>query len=69
MQLVRYIKIPVVLNCYYYYLDSLPTIKAQTGGLNTVVVAGAAVAGVLLIVGVVVFGIWWKRRKNSRDGE
>lgn len=69
LQLDRYIKIPVILNYYYYFLDSLPTIKAQTGGLNTVVVAGAAVAGVLLVVGVVVSGIWWKRRKSSRDGE
>lgn len=51
------------------FLDLKPTTEAQTGGISTVVVAGAAAAGVLLIIGVIIFGIWCKQRKRSSDGE
>lgn len=51
-----------------YFTGSKPTTGSQTGGLNTAVIAGAAAAGVLVLVGVI-FAIWWKRRKCSPDGE
>ena len=37
--------------------------------MNTPVIAGAAAVGVLLIVSLTIFAVWWKRRKTPRDGE
>lgn len=39
------------------------------GGIDTTVIAGAATAGVLLIFGVIIFAIWWRRNKGSLAGE
>ena len=43
--------------------------QPKTGKMNTAVIAGAAAAGVLVIAGVIIFAIWWKRRKSSPDGK
>ena len=48
---------------------SRPSAQPKTSGMNTAVVAGAAAVGVLVIVGVIIFAIWWKRRKSSSDGK
>ena len=37
--------------------------------MNTPIIAGAAAVGVLLIIGLIIFVVWWKRRKTSRDGK
>ena len=51
-----------------YFTGSKPTTESQTGGLNTAVISGAAAAGVVLI-GLTILAICWKRRKRSPDGE
>lgn len=53
------------------YVEPSPTKGSQSTAdneMDTAIYAGAAVAGVLLIIGVIVIIILWKRRKVSSRG-
>jgi len=54
-------------NVFYVVGTGADRQEEESGGMNMAVIAGAAVAGVLLILGLIIFGIWWKRRKTPSE--
>ena len=56
---------------FLFYLEQSPTKESQSSAdneMDTAIYAGVAAAGVLLIIGVIVIIILWKRRKVSSRG-
>ena len=53
---------------FLFYVEPSPTNGSQSTAdneMDTAIYAGAATAGVLLIIGVIIIIILWKRRKVS----